>query len=243
MFGIIGKKLSHSYSAKLFEEKFGNAFLFKLIELNKISDLGKFLENNQSLLGFSVTIPYKKEIIPYLDEMDDISASCGSVNTVALSRKDGEVHLKGYNTDVFGFYESYKNVFLPEHKKALILGTGGASNAVAYALKQVSIETRFVSRQANSKSITYPDVTPELINEYKIIVNTTPLGMFPNTNVCPEICYSAIGKDHVIIDIIYNPELTLFLQKAVNQHARVYNGYQMLKMQALKAWQIWGLVS
>jgi len=243
MFGIIGKKLSHSYSAILFEEKFGASYPFKLIELDKINDLNQFIHNNLSLLGFSVTIPYKKEIIPLLNEMDEISSSCGSVNTVAINRKDGKIFLKGFNTDVFGFYESYKNVFPSGCDKALVLGTGGAANAVSYALKQLSIETLFVSRQVGKKDcISYSEVTSEVINKYKIIINTTPLGMFPNINECPEICYSAIGKDHVVIDIIYNPELTRFLQKADIQHAIVFNGYQMLKTQAIKAWQIWGLI-
>ena len=144
MYGIIGKKLSHSYSAILFEEKFGASYPFKLIELDKINYLNQFIHNNTSLLVFSVTIPYKKEIIHLLNEMDEISTSCGSVNTVAINRKDGKIFLKGFNTDVFGFYESYKNVFPLGCNKALVLGTGGAANAVSYALKQLSIETLFV---------------------------------------------------------------------------------------------------
>ena len=243
MYGIVGKKLSHSYSAKLFEEKFGATYPFKIIEIDKISDLNLFIENNPSLKGFNVTIPFKKEIIPLLTEMDDISESCGSVNTVVIDRKNGKISLKGYNTDVSGFYESYKNVFPLGCEKALVLGTGGASNAISYALKLASIETLFVSRSGGKLiTITYAELSPKIIKDYRIIINTTPLGMFPNTNACPEICYSAIGENHVVIDIIYNPECTLLMQKAQTQHAMVYNGYQMLQKQAIKAWQIWGLI-
>jgi shikimate dehydrogenase len=242
MFGIIGKKLSHSYSAILFEEKFGANYPFKLFELDKISDLNQCIDNNPSLLGFNVTIPYKKEIIPFLNEMDDISKACGSVNTVAVDRKNGKTYMKGYNTDVFGFYESYKNIFPLGCKKALVLGTGGAAKAVSYALKQASIDTLFVSRNKGKlNAITYTELSPEIIKDYQIIINTTPLGMFPEINVAPEICYSAIGKDHIVIDIIYNPDRTVFLQKAESQHAKVYNGLNMLKKQAEKAWKIWGL--
>jgi shikimate dehydrogenase len=242
MFGIIGKKLSHSYSAILFEEKFGTTYPFKLFELDNISDLNQCIENNPSLLGFNVTIPYKKEIIPFLNEMDDISKLCGSVNTVTVNWKKRKIHLKGYNTDVFGFYESYKNIFPLGCKKALILGTGGAANAVSFALKQASVDTLFVSRNKGKlNTITYAELSPEIIKDYKIIINTTPLGMFPEVNDGPEICYSAIGKDHVVIDIIYNPESTVFLQKAESQYAKVYNGLNMLKKQAEKAWEIWGL--
>jgi shikimate dehydrogenase len=243
MYGLIGKKLSHSYSAILFEEKFGKTPSFQLIEIENINDLPEFIDKNPALLGFTVTIPYKKEIIPFIFELDEIAKECGSVNTVTVKRLEGKKILTGYNTDVYGFTEAYKNIITKACKKALILGTGGASSAVSYALKHLGIETLLVSRSKKMQGIiTYSELSPEIISEHKLIINTTPLGTFPKINECPEICYSVIGKEHVVIDIIYNPEITLLMQKAELQKAKVFNGYQMLKNQAIKAWQIWGLV-
>jgi shikimate dehydrogenase len=241
MYGIIGKKLSHSYSAILFEQQFGKKIPFQLIELEKINDLLNFIEENPTLKGFSVTIPYKKEILPFISELDEVAQACGSVNTVKINRLNN-MKLIGYNTDVFGFSESYKNFIPASIKNALVLGTGGASTAVSFALKEMKIETTFVSHtKKSSDTISYSELTPDMISENKLIVNTTPLGMFPKINEYPEICFSAITKDHIIIDIIYNPDCTLFLQKAKIQHAEVHNGLEMLKNQAKKAWKIWGL--
>lgn len=243
MYGIIGKKLSHSYSAILFEQQFGKKIPFQLIELEKINDLLDFIEEIPTIKGFSVTIPYKKEIIPFISELDEVAQACGSVNTVKIDRSNNKMKLIGYNTDVFGFSESYKTIIPSIIKNALVLGTGGASTAVSFALKKMNIETTFVSHtKKSSDTISYPELTPDMISKHKLIVNTTPLGMYPKINEYPEICFSAITKDHVVIDIIYNPECTMFLQKAKLQHAEVYNGLEMLKNQAKKAWEIWELI-
>ncbi len=243
MYGLIGKKLSHSYSALLFKEKFGTMFPFELIEIDNIIDLTRYIDNHPDLKGLSVTIPYKKEIIPYLTYIDPVADECGAVNTIKIDKPKGKTVLSGYNTDVYGFMEAYKDFFPAGNKNALILGTGGAAVAVAYALRNLEINVTFVSRIYKSeKIISYKEITENLIKKNKLIVNTTPLGMFPEINMNPDICYSAIGDQHIIIDIIYNPETTLFMQKCMDQGAAAYNGMEMLKKQAHKAWEIWELI-
>jgi shikimate dehydrogenase len=243
MYGLIGKKLSHSYSAILFGEKFGNEFGFELIEIDNIIDLTRYIDHHPELKGLSVTIPYKKEIIPYLSSIDPIAEECGAVNTVSIIKQKDKTLLHGYNTDVYGFSEAYKKFFPSENKNALVLGTGGAAVAVAYALRKTGMNVTFVSRMHKSeKIISFKELTKNLISENNLIVNTTPLGMFPKITDYPDICYSAIGPQHVVVDIIYNPETTLFMQKCMDQGAVAYNGLDMLKKQAEKAWEIWGLV-
>jgi len=243
MYGIIGKKLSHSYSAILFEEKFGKKNPYSLIELENINDLPRFIEENPDMKGFNVTVPYKKEIIPLISELDEVALDCGSVNTVQIIKSNNKNKLFGYNTDVFGFEEAYKSIIPSSCKKALIIGTGGASSAVSFALKKMNIETTFISHTKKSSDTIYcSQLSPKDVSEHKLIINATPLGMFPNINEHPEICFSAITNEHVVIDLIYNPQWTVFLQKAKLQQAKVYNGLEMLKNQAKKAWQIWGLI-
>lgn len=243
MYGLIGKKLSHSYSAIVFQKQFGNSHEFKLIELEKIQDFINYLKHNNDLEGFSITIPYKKSIIPYLSYLDNVTKEIQAVNTVKIVRKNSKLELFGYNTDVYGFTEAYKQYFNSNIKNALILGTGGASDAVNYALKQLGIKTLKVSRdKTNSDTITYSQLTDEIIIENKIIVNATPLGMFPNTETFPDINYTAITKDHIAIDLTYNPEKTAFMKKAETENAKAFNGFKMLELQAKKAWEIWGLI-
>jgi len=243
MYGLIGRKLTHSYSAILFEEKFGKKYPFELIEIDNIIDLNRYIDHHPDLRGLSVTIPYKKEIIPYLTTIDPIAEECGAVNTIRINKVKGKTELHGFNTDFYGFYESYKKYFPAENKNAMILGTGGASVAVAYALRQAGFRVTFISRLHKSESIlSYKEITDNLIRGNNLIINTTPLGMFPDIYASPDICYSAIGPQHVAIDIIYNPEVTEFMQKCINQGAKAYNGMSMLKKQAEKAWEIWGLI-
>ena len=243
MYGLIGKKLSHSYSAILFEKRFGSTPPFKLIEIDNIIDLNRYIDNNPEINGFTVTIPYKKEIIPYLNSIDDVAEKCGAVNTVKIERKNGKTLLHGFNTDVYGFSDAYSHLFPLENKNVIIIGTGGAAGAVGYVLKNNGFKITYISRIHKSHEIlSFTEITENLINENKLIVNTTPLGMFPKIEAYPEICFSAIGKHHIIIDIIYNPELTTFMQKCIAQGAAAYNGMEMLRKQAEKAWKIWGLV-
>ena len=243
MYGLIGKKLSHSYSAVLFENKFGTSPGFSLIEIDNIIDLTRYIDHNPELRGFTVTIPYKKEIIPYLHTIDSIAEKCGAVNTVKIERNNGKTLLHGFNTDVHGFSEAYSTYISDKNKNALVIGTGGAAGAVSFVLKEKGKSITYISRIYKSeKIISYKEITDILINENNLIINTTPLGMFPKINEYPEICFTAIGKQHVVIDLIYNPDMTVFMQKCKDQGAAVYNGMEMLKKQAEKAWKIWGLI-
>jgi len=243
MYGLIGKKLTYSYSAKVFEKYFGKSIEFKLIELESIQQLPEYLINNHQLYGFSVTIPFKKSIIPYISVLDNISKEIETVNTVHLKKIKDKVELYGYNTDVYGFTQAYQQYFPVDCKNAIILGTGGASAAVNYALQKIGIKTIKVSRTKNENGIiTFSELTDKIISQNKIIINATPLGMYPNVENYPPIIYNALNSEHVIIDLNYNPEETTFMKMAKIQNAKIYNGYQMLEYQAKKAWQIWGLV-
>ncbi len=242
MYGLIGKKLGHSFSEKIFKEKFANKFQFKLIELESISNLTNYILDNPMLKGFSVTIPYKKEILPFIDSFDDVSKEINAVNTVLISRNNITFKLKGYNTDEYGFTKAYFQFFPKKNKNAIILGTGGAAYAVNYALKKNGIETLMVSRTKTSNGvILYSALSDEMINSNKIIVNATSLGMFPNVDFYPLINYCAFTKEHIAIDLTYNPNETMFMKKAKEFGAKTFNGYSMLQQQAHKAWGIWGI--
>lgn len=249
MYGLIGKKLKHSFSEKIFKEKFGDKFQFELIELESIDKLHDFIANHPQLKGFSVTIPYKKEIIPFINILDDVTKKISAVNTVLISRNKNESILSGYNTDVYGFISAYKKLFPVNPKavgcnNALILGTGGAAYAVKYAFNINGINATMVSRfKTNDEIILYSELSDDIITNNKIIVNATPLGMFPNINLYPNINYKAITNRHLAIDLTYNPEITMFMHKSKENGANVVNGYEMLKQQAIKAWKIWGLIN
>lgn len=242
MYGIVGEKLGHSFSEKIFKEKFGNSYQFKIIELVNIGKLNKYIVDNPQLKGFSVTIPYKKEIIPFINVLDDTSKEINAVNTVLVSRINNYVLLNGYNTDAYGFTKAYSKYFPEKCKNAIILGTGGAADAVNYALKKLGFDTIMVSRSKKSKGIIlYSELSDEIIKHNKIIVNATPLGMFPNVDLFPQINYQAFTNQHIAIDLTYNPKETMFLKKAKEFKAKTYNGYNMLQHQAEKAWEIWDL--
>ncbi len=241
-YGLIGKSLQHSFSKRYFTEKFkkeGLEDIYDLFEIENIENI-KEIFSIENLNGLNVTIPYKQKIIPYLDKIDETAKMVGAVNTVRFIRKPTEdLILEGYNTDVFGFVQSIKKRLKEWHKKALILGTGGAAQAINYGLRSMGIETKFVSRTPNDDQISYKDLTKSLLNDFYLVINSSPVGMFPNINECPKIPYNFLKKEHLLFDAIYNPKKTLFLQKGEEQGAEVINGLEMLVNQAEESWEIW----
>lgn len=239
LFALVGKNISYSFSRAYFTEKFKKEHIsdaeYVNFDLNCIGELPQKLQENPNIQGMNVTIPYKKEIIPMLAKLDPIAEQIGAVNTIKITKKG----LVGYNTDHFGFSESLKPFLKQQHTKALILGTGGASNAVAYALKMLGISFRFVSRNPKMGQFSYADLSPQIISKYKIIINCTPLGTFPNVKDFPPIPYQFLTSEHLLYDLIYNPEKTIFLQKGEKKNATIINGRKMLEFQAEKAWEIW----
>lgn len=241
-FGLIGKNISYSFSKTHFTAKFENEELDYSYENFDIADISQFpsvLKNNTELLGLNVTIPYKEAIVPYLDELNPIAEEIGAVNTIKI---DASGKLIGHNTDYFGFQESIRPFIKSHHSKALILGTGGASKAVAYAFKNLDIMVDFVSRQPSENAqFRYNNLTEVLVNSYPIIVNCTPIGTHPNVNECPDIPYDAVGQNHLLYDLIYNPIQTKFLICGEIKGATITNGFRMLELQAEKSWEIWSM--
>lgn len=256
-FGLIGFPLTHSFSKKYFSDKFQQEHIADAVYLNfsieKIEDFRSVFAT-ENLCGLNVTIPYKEAIIPFLDELDSSANGVGAVNTVVF--RDGKKI--GYNTDVYGFEKSLDgfnptksqssqsnktlsglSAFVGNNPKALILGTGGSSKAVAYVLKKLGIEFQFVSRTQKENTLSYTDLKPQTILEYQLIINTTPVGMFPKTQDVPDIPYSFLTSQHLLFDLIYNPEETEFLKRGKQQGAQVKNGLEMLELQAEMSWEIW----
>ncbi|HHT99696.1 MAG TPA: shikimate dehydrogenase [Bacteroidales bacterium] len=244
-FGIIGYPLKQTFSPTYFGEKFSKEGIdarYLTYPLSSITEFKGLLEQHPYIAGLNVTIPYKEQVIPYLDELDSEAAKIGAVNVIKFTREGDKLHLKGYNSDVKGFLDSLKPMMKSWHTKALILGTGGASKAVAHALAREGILYRFVSRNPKSSAeVSYADLNPEIISEYKLIINTTPLGMYPNSDSAPDIPYEGIGEKHLAYDVVYNPDTTLFLKKAQENGAQIKNGLDMLYLQAEEAWRIWNL--
>lgn len=242
-FGLIGYPLGHSFSKNFFNEKFRSENIcaeYVNFEIPTIEEFNKVLKANPTLCGLNVTIPYKEQVIGYLDELDKDAAAIGAVNVIKIDRSKGKLKLIGYNSDVMGFTQSIEGLLEPHHKKALILGTGGASKAINYGLKQLGLETMFVSRNRhNDNTITYSELTPEIMNEYKVIVNCTPVGMYPKADECPDIPYECLTPEHLLYDLLYNPDTTLFMKKGSDNGAIVKNGLEMLLLQAFGAWEIW----
>ncbi len=239
-YGLVGKDISYSFSKKHFTDKFQTLHYDNCEYLNfdipSIKDFPKIFSETKGLKGLNVTIPYKEEIIPYLDSLSKNAKKIGSVNTIVISKKK---KLKGYNTDFYGFKKSLKPLLKSNHTKALILGTGGASKGVAFALKKLNIEYDFVSRNPDEFQISYDEIDAAIFEEYTIIINTTPVGTFPDVDVCPNLDYNLFTKKHIAYDLVYNPEETMFLKKAKEQGATTKNGYEMLLFQAEKSWEIW----
>lgn len=244
IFGLIGYPLTHSFSAKYFADKFEKENIvnhsYDNFEIPSIEDFPSIIKNNPDLVGLNVTIPYKEQILPFLDELDDEAREIGAVNTIRIIKRDGKTILKGYNTDIYGFRETLKPLLQQNHYKALILGTGGAAKAVEYVLKKIGLEVLYVSRNpASANEVAYSDLNQEALRNYPVIINSTPLGMYPKVDVCPAIPYEYITKSNLLYDLIYNPSETLFMKKGVEKGANTQNGLGMLKLQAEKAWEIW----
>lgn len=240
--GLIGRTLGHSFSAKYFAEKFERdslmeEFSYKLYELPAIEDVEEFISITPNLLGFNVTIPYKQQIIPYLDELTDEARNIGAVNCVKILPDGRRV---GYNTDVDGIRLTLDKL-LGDSKvgSALVLGSGGASQAVRYVLKERSIDSCVVSRNRESGDITYCDLSAEVISANQLIINASPVGMYPHVEQCPNLPYHLLTSRHRLFDLVYNPHITLFMERGLEQGAQAVSGLEMLYAQAESAWRIW----
>ncbi|MCR5044542.1 MAG: shikimate dehydrogenase [Bacteroidaceae bacterium] len=244
-YGLIGYPLGHSFSRKFFTEKFATEGIdaqYLNFEIPSIEEFPNIIKNNPTLKGLNVTIPYKQQVMQYLDDISEEAKAIGAVNVVKcqLSTVNCQLHLTGYNSDVIGFVNSIKPLLKPHHKKALILGTGGASKAIRYGLeKKLGMKTLFVSRSARKGMITYEEVTAEVLREYEVIVNCSPVGMYPHVDECPALPYEAMNENNLLYDLVYNPLETLFMKKGAAQGATVKNGLDMLHLQAIASWEFW----
>ena len=239
-FGLIGKNISYSFSKGYFKNKFEtesiNNVSYQNFDLDSLKEFNSIFRDSPEISGLNVTIPYKENIIEYLDALNKTAKIIGAVNTIKITKKG---KLKGYNTDYYGFRKSLKPLLQDYHKKALILGTGGASKAVAFALEKLNISYTYVSRTKTSDNFTYNELDDTIIKENLVIINCSPLGTHPNINDCPDIPYDAITKNHILFDLIYNPEETLFLKYGKQKGCIISNGLKMLELQAEKSWEIW----
>ncbi len=244
-YGLIGYRLGYSFSKGFFTDKFEREGLkeheYVNFELNTISEFPSIFKKNDHIAGLNCTIPYKQEIMPYLDEVDEEATQVGAINTVKIIRSADQTKLKGFNTDIYGFENSLMPMLNKKHKKALILGTGGASKAIKHILDKNDIDylSASIDEELFDKEIRYEQIDAALLKEYLIIIHATPLGTFPKVDNCPSIPYEHITSDHVLFDLVYNPELTLFLKKGLEKGASIKNGLEMLHLQAIKAWEVW----
>ena len=242
LYGLLGYPLGHSFSRNFFNNKFeaedidAEYLNFEIPDINMIHEV---ISEHYNLKGLNVTIPYKEQVIPFLDELDEDAANIGAVNVIKIIRENGDFKLKGYNSDVIGFCDSIAPLLKPHMKKALILGTGGAAKAVFYGLKKLGIESQYVSRKKSDLAIAYTELNEDILNEYHIIVNTTPLGMYPNMDESPDIPYELLNEKHLCYDLLYNPDETLFMKNAKAQGATTKNGLEMLLLQAFAGYEIW----
>lgn len=242
-YGLIGYPLTHSFSKRFFSDKFekeGVDASYENFEIETISFFPEVVKNNPDLIGLNVTIPYKEKVIPFLDEVDIAAREVGAVNTVKIARDGEKIYLKGFNTDTRGFETSLKPLLKDYHKKALILGTGGASKAIKYVLKKLGIE--FISasiEELQENEIRYDAIDEKMMAERLLIINATPLGTYPKVENFPPIPYEFVTEKHLLFDLVYNPEVTKFMEKGKARGATVKNGYEMLLQQALKSYEIW----
>lgn len=242
LYGLLGYPLGHSFSRNYFNNKFEAENIdaeYINFEIPDINMLMEVISEYYNLNGLNVTIPYKEQVIPFLDELDEDAANIGAVNVIKIIHENNNLKLKGYNSDVIGFCDSISPLLKPHMKKALILGTGGAAKAVMYGLNKFGIDSQLVSRKKTDNTITYTDIDKNIIDEYHIIVNTTPLGMYPNIDECPDIPYELLSEKHLCYDLLYNPDETLFIKKAKENGATVKNGLEMLLLQAFVSYEIW----
>ena len=242
-YGLIGYPLGHSFSISYFNQRFQDENIdavYENYEIPSIDALPEVLSSNPELKGLNVTIPYKEKILPFLDSIAPEARAIGAVNVVRISHRGNNTVLKGYNSDVIGFTKSIEPMLDKKwHKKALILGTGGASKAIDYGLRHLGLETVFVSRYERPNTIQYKDITPEVIKEYNVVINCTPVGMYPKTEYCPELPYEAMDSHTILYDLIYNPDETLFMKRGAEYGANVKNGLEMLLLQAFASWEFW----
>ncbi|MDT0642892.1 shikimate dehydrogenase [Zunongwangia sp. F363] len=239
VYGLLGRNIDYSFSRSYFSEKFQKENINAEYRNFDIAEIGKFpdvLKQNKHLKGMNVTIPYKQAVIKYLDGLDENAEEIGAVNTIKI---ESNGKLTGHNTDFYGFSESLKPLLRAHHSHALILGTGGASKAVAFALKNLGITFRYVSRTPEKGQLIYADLSEEIFRKYSIVVNSTPLGTFPSTEECPDLPYENFTEKHLAYDLIYNPSTTKFMELAAKNGAKTINGSKMLRLQAEKAWEIW----
>jgi shikimate dehydrogenase len=243
-YGLIGYPLTHSFSEKYFAEKFRREGItdavYKNFPIASVKELPELVASVKDLSGLNVTIPYKEQVIPYLDTLSGDAEKIRAVNTIRIERSGERVRLLGYNTDVWGFETTLKPLLRPWHTFALVLGTGGAAKAVGYVLEKLGMEVWYLSRRPRGeRTIRYEELTGPMLQQIKLLVNTTPLGMFPETDRCPEIPYRYLTDEHLLYDLIYNPGETLFMKRGKERGATVVNGLAMLEQQAEKSWEIW----
>lgn len=238
-FGLVGRDISYSFSKGYFTKKFQDLELndhsYENFDIPKIEEFEQLAKTNTDIKGFNVTIPYKQAVMPYLTQLDEKAQKIGAVNTIKVSSNG----LKGYNTDAYGFQKSLEPLLRQHHQKALILGTGGASKAIAYVLGELGITHTFVSRNPDKDQLAYKELSKKVILEHTVIINCTPLGTHPNVTVKPSIPYEHLTSNHLLFDLIYNPSKTAFLAAGESQGASIGNGQRMLEYQAEKAWEIW----
>lgn len=249
-YGLIGHPLGHSFSRKFFTDKFRDEALnatYLNFDIPKVEMLRDVVLNHPDLQGLNCTIPYKESIIPLLDEISPLAQEIGAVNVIKIQRDsvfsggkiaDG-IKLVGYNSDVIGFSESIAPLLCSHHKNALILGTGGAAKAVHVGLERMGLKCTYVSRRRMSGCLTYDDITPEKMSDFQVLVNCTPVGMFPHVNEAPSLPYESLGTGHLLYDLIYNPDVTLFLKRGAEAGTVTKNGLEMLELQAKASWDIW----
>lgn len=242
LYGLLGYPLVHSFSQNYFNQKFESENIDAEYINFEIPDVGMLMEvvaENENLNGLNVTIPYKEQVIPFLDEIDPAASEVGAVNVIKFIRGKDGLRLKGYNSDIIGFTDSIKSLLKPHHQSALVLGTGGAAKAVSYSLRKLGLEVQLVSRRKSANTLVYEELTKNDLKTHEVIVNTTPLGMYPNVDTCPDIPYRYLTSQHLCYDLIYNPDETLFLKNSRLAGAQVKNGLEMLLLQAFASYSIW----
>ena len=241
-YGLIGYPLSHSFSQSFFNEKFlseGIDAEYINFQIPTVKDIQEVITENPELEGLNVTIPYKEKVIPYLDEIDAESLPIGAINVIKIVRQKEKVKLIGFNSDIIGFMRSIEPLLKQKHQKALVLGTGGAAKAIFHGLKKLGLKPTYVSRSSAPDRLTYDMLTPAVMADHHVIVNCTPLGMYPKVDECPNIPYKCLTPDHLLYDLLYNPDKTLFMKKGAAQGAIVKNGLEMLLLQAFASWEFW----
>lgn len=241
-YGLIGYPLGHSFSISYHNQRFADEGInakYVNFEIPSIDELPEVLSSNPELKGLNVTIPYKEKVMEFLDYISPKARAVGAVNVIKVIHEGKNIILKGYNSDVIGFTESIEPMLEPCHKKALILGTGGASKAVNYGLRSLGLETVYVSRYERPNTIQYDKITPDVVREYNVIVNCTPVGMYPHSDECPLLPYEAMDENNILYDLIYNPDETLFMKRGAQHGAQTKNGLEMLLLQAFASWEFW----